>query len=1109
MKTRLFFFLFSIVFISWAQKPAYQQMMYDKRYNFYEVVKAAEQYFQIHDKKAKGSGYKQFMRWVYDNQYKYYPSGDRRHEDPLMLQKAWKDYLLKTPQLKDLQTNNDWEEIGPRYIDSITNHYSVGLGRVIDILPVTQDTLFLSSEAGGLWKTTDGGQTWSPKSDGLIAAGADALECSPFNHSKMYMDVQNSGNYYSYGIYRSDDAGETWYESGFNPANLGFGGLGDDFRIYTIKCHPTVPDLIFIGTNKGLFVSTDDLQTWTHITQIFDHNSSCDIQVVTFHPADANTVYVMDNYYWADRSKIFISNDMGQTWHTSGVIVDNNAVPNDKRAVLDVSDAYPDRVYFASDNGVWQSDDKGENFTFIANPAMGVIEGFSVNNDNAGNMIYGYLDVMNTHDGGNTWQQVTHWSLGNTNGAWGSSFSEQFQTATDYVHADLHPAKYLNGTFYIGTDGFMCKSEDGGDNWEIISQGTGIRENYRLGVSQSDMDVLITGSQDNGGSYHAAYGWVEITGGDGMEGIVLPVNSSVFIGSYQFGSRYRSFNEGQSLASVTPPSGNDAFWTAPLAYDPNDHFTIYDFRNGIWKSTNFGTNWTQISTDVFGSDYWDNIFLAEIARNNSRIMLVANNSSLKKSIDGGVSFTQINGLPDLFITDVAIAPYNDDIFFTTYGNFDHPADKIYMSTNGGGTWQNITYNLNNIPVHSIVVDNTPQHNIYAGTELGVFYKAFNANAWLPLGNNLPKAKVNEMEIQEASNYLYITTWGRGVWRTKLVGRESFPEIRQVLLDDPPTLTLPKQGMEEYLTAIIDYQGNLTDVHIKYSVNNTALNQSIQMIHQGTNIWRSENPLPTANVDDKVYFKIEATGDNNDTTESFMYMYKVYPFEYCDASGNNSGNLYLTNVKINDDAGYVALDNTSTDTGYIYYDNPVVLLEAGATYQFSTTANNDWGGNDHMIWIDFNRNAEFEETERVIYDIDVNQTAATQYTIPQDAVKNATLRMRARLGFYASSNQPCGQSIGEVEDYAVMIVDDISGYASESMPNNLKVYPNPSTGVLYIEFSEYQQASISIFDITGKMILQQKISGKKNLIDISRLTKSYYLLQIRQDSRLFYVNLLKK
>jgi photosystem II stability/assembly factor-like uncharacterized protein len=1023
MKQLLVLLLCGTMLSTFSQKTEYKKMIHDNRYNFYDVVKKAENHFKTHDKNAKGSGYKKFMRWATANEYKYYPSGDRSKEDPLLLKHAYQKFLASsgTTQRRAALPSIGWQEIGPRDIDSITGHYSIGLGRVIDVKTVTQDTIFLSSEAGGLWKSTDSGQNWSPKSDNLIASGADAIAYSPFNHSKMYMDVQNPSNYYSYGVYRSDDGGETWYESNFNPTNVGFGGLGDDFSIFKIEPHPTINNFLVIGTNRGIYISDDDLQTWTRIQSVFDGADYAEITTIAFHPTDPNTFYVMDNERWsADKSKIFITHDLGQTWTTSNQIVDNNGDPNTAKGKLDVSSQCPNCVYFATGQGVWKSTDQGQNFTFLSKPNMS-FSGFSVSNNNANNMIYGYLDVVATQDEAQTWQQVTHWSLGNGNGT-GSTFEEKLRSATDYVHADLHPAKFENGHFYIGTDGWMCKSADG-TSWEIISYGTGIRENYRLGVGQNNMDAVTVGSQDNGTSLHTDHGWVEITGGDGMEGVIHPLNEKAFIASYQNGSRFRSFNEDVTRDVTTPPVGDNAYWTAPMAYDPNDHMTVYDFRLGVWKSTDFGSNWTQLNSNLFGSGYWDAIFLAEIAQNNSQIIYVSNRGVLKKSVDGGITFTDVSGLPNLYIKDIAIAPHDDDMVFVTYGNYDHATDKVYMSTDGGNTWQNITYNLNNIPAHSIVMDHTSNHYIYVGTELGIFYKLPSDTTWQVLDNNLPKVSVYEMEIQEASNYLYATTWGRGLWRVKIPGRENYPEIQKVSISTPPTLSFPKEGMAQNVTAKINYTGTLSSVVIKYSVNNQNLDQTISM-SQSSGEWISDTHLPNVAVGDKVYFKVIANGSNSDITESYTYMYDVKPFEYCDASGDNSTyNLHLENVNISDTSGQVMLDNTTGMAEYTYYDTPVTELIADATYNITLLASNSWSNNDHLAWIDFNNDAEFTEDEKVMFSIDVGETTTVQFTVPANAVQNEIVRMRTRIAYHSDGDYPCGQTMGEVEDYAIRIIAD--------------------------------------------------------------------------------------
>ena len=126
-------------------------------------------------------------------------------------------------------------------------------------------------------------------------------------------------------------------------------------------------------------------------------------------------------------------------------------------------------------------------------------------------------------------KKTTFWSEGNSN---------YNQTGT-YVHADLRGAVCIDGVFWVNTDGLLCKSEDNGVTWEIF-EGQSIRENYNLGVSQSNHYRTISGSQDNGTSIKTENSWIEFYGADGMEGIIHPLNDDWMIGSVQFGGKRRT-----------------------------------------------------------------------------------------------------------------------------------------------------------------------------------------------------------------------------------------------------------------------------------------------------------------------------------------------------------------------------------------------------------------------------------------------------------------------------------------------------------------------------------------------------------------------------------------
>ncbi len=200
-------------------------MVNNNSYNFYEVVSEAERYFEGIDKLKKGSGWKHFQRWVNENEPKFYPSGKRDSIDPYFISKEFQKFLSN--QQKSLTTNNSWEELGPYYIEEVTGHYAVGLGRVeaFYIDPINDDRIFLGSRSGGFWKTNNGGETWTNSTDFLIASGVNTIAVSPFDPMRVLINVKNSHNDTTHGIYESIDGGETWSITNFNPVNLGWDQL--------------------------------------------------------------------------------------------------------------------------------------------------------------------------------------------------------------------------------------------------------------------------------------------------------------------------------------------------------------------------------------------------------------------------------------------------------------------------------------------------------------------------------------------------------------------------------------------------------------------------------------------------------------------------------------------------------------------------------------------------------------------------------------------------------------------------------------------------------------------------------------------------------------------
>ncbi len=1067
------------VFGQTAEQPSkalIKAMMDDFSYNFYEVVEVAEEYFDSIDKNAKGSGYKPYMRWKIANEYKYYPDGERSSVDHYLVEKAFRNIMKNTNGVQNKFTGA-WQDLGPYRVDSITNHYATGLGRMEDfyVSPNDSNLIYVTSRSGGFWRSADGGSTWTVTTDALPATGVNVLTVSPTNSDSILINSRNARNGNSHGIYRSTNGGLSWTVSNFKPSNLNRGGLGSNFQIFDIKYHPRVKDLVFVGTNAGLYRSTDNLQTWQRT------NTSFDVNQIAFHRTNDSIIYFYDSYYWSsNHDLLYKSTNMGLSFSGTGSIEGNN---NRRTVRLSVSNDCASCLYYASANGVWKSIDEGQSFSFLSNPTESC-QAFAVNDLDTSNMIYGYVDLDASLDGGKTFSDRTRWSLGNTNGNT-SSHATSFATSTNYVHADLRNAKCINGVFYVATDGFVCKSNDGGTNWEILTQGVGTREAYCLGLSQSNYKRSISGSQDNGTSIQTEQGWVEYTGGDGMEGIIHPLNDNWMISSYQYGSRTRTIDGGTGIKGVNPPGVSGGYWIAPLAYDPNNHMSFYDFRDSIHRTVDFGSTHTYVGQPNFSGD----IQVAAIAENNSQIMVVARNKNIEKSTDGGQTFVSIRGsLPNADIRDISFNPNDDDNIFVVYGRYQNDGNKVFMTNDGGSTWLNVTYNLGDMPISSVVVDHTSASNIYLGAEIGVYSKSMSGTTWTLHGSGLPNMNARELEINYSTNALRVATWGRGLWENTLIGRETYPKITNTWITNPPTDNAPKVNVDQFVSSKINYGGTLSSVYLEWSKDSAVFGNSISLTNVSGNDWVSSQPLPQFAAGTKIFFKVFAVGASQDTTETYKFMYELQPFVKCFATGSsNSGNLYLSRVQLEN------LNNVTVNNSYTLYNTPVINLYKDSIYSITLNANTSWSSNDFGVWIDFNGNTDFESNERVLFQPNSGGNSSATFTIPSRINADDTVTMRVRLSYW-SDPVPCGDQFGEVEDYLILL-KDITTDIKEIKESAFSIYPNPNKGEFTIAFkSRLQNQLIEIYDLQGKLIHERIQSNTKEWFNLN-LAPGNYLISI--------------
>jgi len=209
-----------------------------------------------------------------------------------------------------------------------------------------------------------------------------------------------------------------------------------------------------------------------------------------------------------------------------------------------------------------------------------------------------------------------------------------------------------------------------------------------------------------------------------------------------------------------------------------------------------------------------------------------------------------------------------------------------------------------MPIHSVVIDHANSSNIYLGAEIGVYTKPMNSNLWSLYNPLFPNTTVEELEIVYGSNTIKAATWGRGLWEYDLIGRGDFPSVITTRITDMPTDSFPKANVDQYITSVISYNSILSSVFAEWSINDDTITNIIPMINTQDSTWVSQNPIPNYPAGNRVYFKVFAVGNNNDSSETYKFMYTVRPdcysvasatFAFSDVScsGGNDGSAMIT------------------------------------------------------------------------------------------------------------------------------------------------------------------------------------------------------------------------
>ncbi|HUG54256.1 MAG TPA: hypothetical protein VMR21_11675 [Vicinamibacteria bacterium] len=664
-----------------------------------------------------------------------------------------------------------WQGIGPTNIG----------GRLTSLVcdPGRPHRLWVGAAGGGVWHSPDAGATWQAQWHGQDVLNIGSLAIDPGDPDTIYCGTGEANlsadSYGGVGLWRTTDGGATWTlhaplsRTGL-PRRIGVIAIDPFDRQHIVIGGVGFGEVAFGEDLGGLCISRDGGATWTRQTFVSPYNHWC--HSVVFDPSRRGTLYASFTARGAS-SGIYRSGDGGEAWtHLTAGLPSADRIG---RATLALSASDPDVLYaYAADQasvradrvlGVFRTRNGGASWTSVGGAHFAGEGQTSYNNTIAvdplhpDHVLCGGVDLHLSTNGGRTWRTVTRWNAE--------------RGRPNYAHADHHalvmpPA--LPGRVYDANDGGLDLSDDGGLTWVNRSNGLAVTMYYDMDVAQSDRRVFGGGTQDNGTLITTTGGpsdHYEILGGDGGWIVFDRQDASHLYASYYNVHVFR-YRRG-TVREVSPPATPEekaATWMAFIAMDPEDADTVYVGSTRLWRTEDDGESWRPLTATLDGSA----ISAIEVAAADPRRIYVGTeNGGFYRSLDRGATWSANMAsatLPGHTLTRLASVPGNADRLFATVANFGH--SHVFRSDDGGATWQDVDRRLlPDVPHHAALVRPDQPDTVYVCNDVGVFVSLDAGGSWADLSRNLPHVMVVDLVYHVADAALHAASYGRSLWRLSL------------------------------------------------------------------------------------------------------------------------------------------------------------------------------------------------------------------------------------------------------------------------------------------------------------------------------------------------------
>lgn len=699
-----------------------------------------------------------------------------------------------TPQYpEDLYSSLDYRLVGP---------FRGGRSAAVTGVPGEPNLFYFGAAGGGVWKTLDGGRTWSNISDGYFGGSIGAVEVAKSDPNVIYVgggEKTLRGNVSSgYGIWKTENGGKTWMSA----------GLENSRHVPRIKVHPTDYNIVYAAVlgniykptkERGIYKSTDGGKNWKQILFVNDQAGAVDL---TLDPNNPRILYA--STWRAQRtpyslssggagSALWKSTDSGETWTE---ISKNEGFPKDTLGIMGitVSPKNSERVWAIVENkekgGLYRSDDGGKKWIQVNSERKLRQRAWYYTRVYADTEDEDVVYVLNVRyhkstDGGKTFNTFN---------------------APHGDHHDLWIAPENSQRMIIGDDGGAQISYDGGETWSTYyNQPTAqfyrvTTDNafpYRIYVAQQDNSTLRINHRSDGGSIDES-DWEPTAGGESAHIAVDPTNNDIVYGGSYDGFLTRVNHDKGTVRGINVwpdnPMGAGAEamkyrfqWNFPIIFSRHDPKKLYTFSQHVHLSENEGQSWKVLSGDLTRNDptklgssggpitqdntsveYYCTIFAANESPLKEGLLWVGSDDGLVHvSKDGGASWDNVTptGMPEWnMINSIEPSAFDEGTCYiaaTRYklGDFQ---PYLYKTTDYGKTWTKITNGIDKEHFTRVVREDPKRKGLlYAGTETGMYISFDDGANWSSFQLNLPIVPITDLTIKD--NNLIVATQGRSVW----------------------------------------------------------------------------------------------------------------------------------------------------------------------------------------------------------------------------------------------------------------------------------------------------------------------------------------------------------